>query len=114
MAYPIAADIKSRSSRIASEESSRRYNVYNKNNVQVTYMVGVSTWTTGKNCDTQATEDTIAYITEQILKVSEDEHLVSWCSRYNNGGTWRADVRFMLCVEDNFCFQNLWDIPCAD
>lgn len=114
MAYPIASDIKGRSTKKNCGGSTRWYNTYNSAGTQVTYLVAISTWTTGKNCDTQASNSLIVEALEDMLQEADNENLASWCSRFNNGGTWRADVRFLLWVETNFCGQNIWDIPCQD
>ncbi|KAG0668551.1 hypothetical protein C6P45_004583 [Maudiozyma exigua] len=114
MANPIASDIKGRSTKKNCGFNTRWYNTYNSGGTQVTYLVAISTWTTGKNCDTQASNSVIVDALEALFHEADNEHIVSWCTRFNNSGTWRSDVRFLLWVAKNFSGQNIWDIPCED
>ncbi|CAI4867795.1 CDA_G0057280.mRNA.1.CDS.1 [Saccharomyces cerevisiae] len=112
LGYSVAVDLKNRSNKQSCNGGSDWFDVYNKDGSKHTYLVAIAPWTTGKNCDTTATSGMLKEMTTWILDKAQEEHLSAWCSRYDNGGSWHADVRFLKWEDTYFCHQNIWDIPC--
>ncbi|RCK54638.1 hypothetical protein Cantr_04786 [Candida viswanathii] len=78
-----------------------------------TFLVAIAPYTTGKNCDTTASQSAIAYLLQQRIGTIEQGNWSEWCHALNNGGTWHADVRITLWEDATNCGVNVWDIPCS-
>ncbi|EDO14334.1 hypothetical protein Kpol_163p2 [Vanderwaltozyma polyspora DSM 70294] len=91
------------------------YDTYpNGGSDKVSYLIAVSAYTTGKNCDTTASEDTIRQAFAGAAQAVSNTDASSWCIHFNHRGTWNADIRVSLWDDVHFCSQNIWDIPCPD
>ncbi|QEU60350.1 hypothetical protein KDRO_D00350 [Kluyveromyces lactis] len=80
---------------------------------RLTYMVGIAPFTSGKNCDTQVSIDSIKTLISDWLIDTADRNMASYCTRFHNAGNWWADVRLIAWDETAKCRgQIIWAIPC--
>lgn len=84
--------------------------VLTKDNGQ--WEVAWSTWTTGSNCDTTASYQTISYALRNAVNDEEYNRKMGFCVRMDHGGTWHADVRVQRAW--NRPYTNIWNMPCTD
>lgn len=114
VAYSMASDMIRGSTRTKCNGAAKWYTLTGTDGKPMTVLVGITPWMTGKHCDTTVSYPMLEEAMDSMLHEAEGTHLSSWCSRFDNGGTWHADVRFLIWVDTYLCSQNLWDVPCAD
>lgn len=91
-----------------------RYDDTNIANDSHVWLIAGAPWTTGDNCATTASVNTIAEaITESLLN-AENRQISSMCTRLTHSGTWHCDVRYMMASLAADCGLNVWDQPCVD
>ncbi|KAH3668904.1 hypothetical protein OGAPHI_002659 [Ogataea philodendri] len=76
------------------------------------WIVGGAPWTTGNNCDTTASLNTITEALEESWKDVINRKMVGNCARLHNGGTWYTDVRVLTAETAADCGLNLWNYQC--
>ena len=93
--------------------TSYKLSLLNGSRIQ-TYIIDLSTYTTGQNCDTTANKNNLSHILQQRLPNIAKENWTEWCFALNNGGTWHGDVRLALLDDAEKCSVNTWAIPCQE
>ncbi|CAH00197.1 uncharacterized protein KLLA0_D00660g [Kluyveromyces lactis] len=66
---------------------------------RLTYMVGIAPFTSGKNCDTQVSIDSIKALISNWLIDTADHNMAPYCTRFHDAGSWWADVRLIVWDE---------------
>ncbi|GME77679.1 unnamed protein product [[Candida] boidinii] len=91
-----------------------RYDDTNIANDSHIWLIAGAPWTTGDNCATTASVNTIAEAITESLLDAENRQISSTCTRLTHSGTWHCDVRYMMASLAADCGLKVWDQPCID
>lgn len=91
-----------------------RYDDTNIANESLIWLIAGAPWTTGDNCDTTASADTIAEAITESLLDARNRQVSTMCTRHTHSGTWHFDIRYMMASLAADCGMNVWDQPCID
>ena len=89
-----------------------RYDIQHVGNNDHIWIITGSSWTTGINCDTTASASDIGNALQDTIQDEVNRKMGAACTRLDNDGTWKTDVRFMIASLVASCNLNIWDQPC--
>ncbi|SMN21363.1 similar to Kazachstania africana KAFR_0K00140 hypothetical protein [Maudiozyma saulgeensis] len=78
----------------------------------VSWNAYVSTYTTGKNCDTTATADQLKCALKTALESEHNHQKTAFCIHIDHGGSFNMDVRFVATLSGTH--NAPWSLPCSE
>ncbi|CCF60368.1 hypothetical protein KAFR_0K00140 [Kazachstania africana CBS 2517] len=77
----------------------------------VSWNAFVSTYTTGKNCDTTAKDENIKCAVRTALEAEHNHQKTAFCLHIDHGGTFNMDIR--IIAKTSVAMVDPWRLPCA-